>query len=225
MQPRGVLALISDTHLYRAGLPRFFQFLERVGIDCLACLGDCATEPFLHWLEAAPGRRLYWVHDVFWPDLPAATAHGLSVALAGRIFLAHTRATALVTYRRQIADYKQAPAVGRPPLLVCHGHTHTPSVTRFGPSLNQILYINSSCRQTSASRQELIPLAPDAVYLIVPGAFTYEEGRFANLNFALLDLDHQVVEMVSIPHPDYLSHLASCLPGLPRQKGREDLRR
>jgi predicted phosphodiesterase len=219
MQPRGVLALISDTHLYRAGLPRFFHFLEKAGIERLACLGDCASEPFLHWLEAAPRRQLYWVHDVFWPDLPAATAHGLSLALGGRLFLAHTRATALVTYKQEIADYKRAPAAGRPPLLVCHGHTHTPSVTRFGPSLNQILYIHSTCRQAGSRRQELLRLAPDAVYLIVPGAFTYEEGRFANLNFALLDLDRHWVEMVSIPHPDALLHLTSLLPGLEAAAG------
>ncbi len=210
-QFKGVLALISDTHLYRAGLPLFFQFLERVGINRLACLGDCETEPFLAWFQAQAGRELYWVHDVFWPDLPEATRHGLSVALAGRIFLAHTRATAIVTYRRQIAAYKQAPATGRPPLLICHGHTHTPSVTRFGPSLNQILYINSTPRHAAHRRQEVLPLAADAVYLIVPGAFTYEEGRFANLNFALLDLDHQKVEMITLPHADHLRTLTSLL--------------
>lgn len=213
----GVLALISDTHLYRAGLPRFFEFLARHGIQRLACLGDCETEPFLHWLQADPQRQLYWVHDVFWPDLPQATAHGLSVALSGRIFLAHTRATALVRYRQEVQAYKRAPATGRPPLLICHGHTHAPSLTHFGPSLNQIIYTNTVHHRGSRQRQERFRLANDAVYLIVPGAYTYEEGRFPNLNLALLDVDHHLVEMITIPHPDALLTLGSSLPGLRRQ--------
>ena len=214
MYPTGVLALISDTHLYRDGLPWFFQFLARHGIKRLACLGDCEAEPFLHWLQASRGRELYWVHDVFWPDLPEATAHGLSVALGERLFLAHTRATAVVTFRREIAAYKQAPPSGRPPLLICHGHTHTPSLTRFGPSLNEILYINSTAGHEARPCQEVFRLAADAVYLIVPGAFTYEEGRFPNLNFALLDPDSQIVEMVTLPRPEYLHTLTSLLPSL-----------
>ncbi|MGQ9922048.1 MAG: metallophosphoesterase family protein [Desulfobacca sp.] len=214
MLAEGVLALISDTHLYRAGLPLFFQFLARHGVDRLACLGDCEAEPFLRWLQSPGKRELYWVHDVYWPDLPEATAHGLSVALAGRLFLAHTRATAVVTFRREIAAYKQAPPSGRSPLLICHGHTHTPSVSQFGPSLNQILYINSTARHAAQLRQEVLRLAADAVYLIVPGAFTYEEGRFPNLNFALLDTAGQSVEMVTLPRPEYLHTLTSLLPTL-----------
>ncbi len=224
MHPEGVLALISDTHLYRAGLPLFFQFLERHGIRRLACLGDCETEPFLHWLQAPGRRELYWVHDVFWPDLPAATSHGLSVTLEGRLFLAHTRATAVVTFRREIAAYKQAAPSGRPPLLICHGHTHTPSVTRFGPSLNQILYINSTARHGARQSQKVLSLAADAVYLIVPGAFTYEEGRFPNLNFALLDLDSQAVEMVTLLRPEHLHTLTSLLPTLQGQGSRSVLK-
>lgn len=216
MHAKGVLALISDTHLYRAGLPLFFHFLERHGLNRLACLGDCEREPYAQWLHKSADRELYWVHDVFWPDLSDATAHGLSVALDGRILLAHTRATAVITFRDAIAAYKKALPAGRPPLLICHGHTHTPSVTRFGPSLNQILYINSSSRYERRWRRELLNLAADAVYLIVPGAFTYEEGRFPNLNFALLDVDNQILEMFSLPHPDYLSTLTSALPVLQR---------
>lgn len=224
MHPEGVLALISDTHLYRAGLPLFFQFLAKHGINRLACLGDCEAEPFLRWLQARARRELYWVHDVFWPDLPEATAHGLSVALGGRLFLAHTRATAVVTFHREIAAYKQAPPSGRPPLLICHGHTHTPSLTRFGPTLNQILYINSTARHEARPRQELLNLAADAVYLIVPGAFTYEEGRFPNLNFALLDLNSQAVEMVTLPRPEYLQTLTSLLPTLPVTDSQTDFK-
>lgn len=224
MHPKGVVALISDTHLYRAGLPLFFSFLDRHGIIRLACLGDCETEPFLHWLQAQGGRQLYWVHDVFWPDLPEATAHGPSLVLDGRIFLAHTRATAVITFRDEIAAYKQALPSGRPPLLICHGHTHTPSVTHYGPSLNEILYINATTRHEVHRRQELLSLAADAVYLIVPGAFTYEEGRFPNLNFALLDLDSQVVEMVTLPRPKYLDTLTSLLPALPGEDSPSALR-
>lgn len=214
MTPRGVLALISDTHTFRAGLPFFFAFLERCQIHRLACLGDCDTVPFAHWQRGDPGRELYWVHDVFWPDLPEATAHGLAVNLEGRIFLAHTRATAFVTFKTALAAYKQDPATGRPPLLICHGHTHTPSVTRFGHSLNQILYINSALRHQVQPRRELLPLAKDAVYLIVPGAFTLEEGRFPNFNFALLDLENDAVEMMTIAHPEELTALQSSLESL-----------
>jgi predicted phosphodiesterase len=198
MHTRGVLALISDTHLYRAGLPLFFDFLDRHRIVNLACLGDCETEPFHHWLISGPGRKLYWVFDVFWPDLPEATAHGMTVDLNGRIFLAHTRANAFIHFKEPLAAYKSARASGRPPLLICHGHTHTPSVTRFGHSLNQILYINSFFRHQERSRHELLQLANDSVYLIVPGAFTLEEGRYANLNFSLVDLENHLVEMITL---------------------------
>ncbi len=214
MHSPGVLALISDTHLYRAGLPCFFQFLGRYGIHRLACLGDCPPEPFLQWLQAAADRELYWVHDVCWPDLPQATAHGLNVAVQGRILLAHTRATAMVAFRREIAAYKQAPPSGRPPLLICHGHTHIPSVTHFGPTLTEILYIQAGTWPISRPRQEVLALAADAVYLIVPGAFTFEEGRYPNLNFALLDLDNCLVEMISLTRPESLATLTSGLPPL-----------
>jgi predicted phosphodiesterase len=212
MTDRGVLALISDTHLYRAGLPLFFGFLERHRIERLACLGDCEAEPFLHWLSARPGRELYWVHDVFWPDLPEATAHGLSLSLGERIFLAHTRATAFIHFREELAAYKTVVPAGRAPLLICHGHTHTPSVTRFGHSLNQILYINSITRShRQQPGHELLRLAADTVYLIVPGAFTLEEGRFPNFNFSLLDLENQEVEMFSLTRAGELETLGSAL--------------
>ncbi len=205
------MAFISDTHLYRAGLPSFFHFLEKYRIERLACLGDCETDPFYHWLISHPGRELYWVYDVYWPDLPKATAHGMSVLLSGRILLAHTRATAFIHFKEEINGYKKAPATGRPPLLICHGHTHTPSVTRFGHSLNQILYINSAARHRVESRQELVPLAHDTVYLIVPGAFTLEEGRFPNFNFSLLDVANNEVEMISLNHVEELQTLKSSL--------------
>jgi predicted phosphodiesterase len=219
MTTKGILALISDTHLYRAGLPLFFNFLQRHQIDRLACLGDCESEPFHRWLLLHPRRELYWVYDVFWPDLPEATAHGMALALSGRIFLAHTRATAFIHFRDELAAYKKAPASGRSPLLICHGHTHTPSVTRFGHSLNQILYINSATRrQGRQPRHELLQLADDTVYLIVPGAFTLEEGRFPNFNFSLLDLENHEVEMFSLSSLGELESLGSSLLVL-RQPG------
>lgn len=211
MTERGVLALIADTHLYRAGLPSFFNFLQRFRIERLACLGDCEAEPFYRWMLLRPGRELYWVYDVHWPDLPHATGNGLALALSGRIFLAHTRATAFIHFREAIGGYRNSPASGRSPLLICHGHTHTPSVTRFGHSLNQILYINSAARQKVEPRHELLQLAPDTVYLIVPGAFTLEDGRFPNLNFSLLDQENHEVEMFSLSHLKELQTLRSFL--------------
>ena len=211
MTTRGVLALISDTHLYRAGLPLFFDFLEGYQINRLACLGDCEPEPFHRWLEERPDRELYWVYDVFWPDLPEATVHGMAVALNSRIFLAHTRATAVIQFQKSLAAYKRAPATGRPPLLLCHGHTHTPSVTRFGHSLNHILYINSAIRHREQSRHEILQLACDTVYLIVPGAFTLEEGRYPNFNFSLVDLENHLVEMFTLVHLQEFGTLRSTL--------------
>jgi predicted phosphodiesterase len=211
MTIRGVLALISDTHLYRAGLPLFFDFLERHRIRKLACLGDCEPELFYHWMISEPGREIYWVYDIFWPDLPEATAHGMTIALENRILLAHTRATAFIYFKEPLTHYRTAPASGRAPLLICHGHTHTPSVTRFGPSLNQIIYINSAVRHQERFRQELLPLADDTVYLIVPGAFTLEEGRFPNFNFSLLDMDNNVVEMFSLKNLQEFDNLRSTL--------------
>jgi predicted phosphodiesterase len=203
------LALISDTHLYRAGLPLFFDFLQRHRINQLACLGDCEPEPFYHWMVLEPGREVYWVYDIFWPDMPEARAHGMTVALNERIFLAHTRATAFIYFKEPLAAYKTAPSTGRAPLLICHGHSHTPSVTRFGHSLNQILYINSATRYQGRSRQELIKLADDTVYLIVPGAYTLEEGRFPNFNFSLLNLEDNTVEMFSLTHLNEFDSLRS----------------
>jgi predicted phosphodiesterase len=211
MTIRGVLALISDTPLYRAGLPLFFDFLQRHHIKKLACLGDCEPELFHHWMILERGRKVFWVYDIFWPDLPEATAHGMTVALNNRIFLAHTRATAFIYFKEPLAAYKAAPASGRAPLLICHGHTHTPSVTRFGHSLNQILYINSATRYRERSRQELLQLSNDTVYLIVPGAFTLEEGRFPNFNFSLLDLEHNTVEMFSLTNLQEFDSLRSLL--------------
>ena len=97
-------------------------------------------------------------------------------------------------------------------MLICHGHTHTPSVTRFGHSLNQILYINSVIRHNNSQpRHELLKLANDTVYLIVPGAFTLEEGRFPNFNFSLLDLENHEVEMFSLTSLGQLETLRSSL--------------
>ncbi len=212
MTDGGVLALISDTHLYRAGLPLFFDFLQRHHITRLACLGDCEPEPFHRWMVLHPGSELYWVFDVFWPDLPEANASGMALALTGRIFMAHTRATAFIHFRTELAAYKNAPTRGRPPLLICHGHTHTPSVTRFGHSLNQILYINTATRYHKFQpRHELLQMARDTVYLIVPGAFTLEEGRFPTFNFSLLDLENHEVEMFSLKSLEELETLESSL--------------
>lgn len=211
MHTRGVLALISDTHLYRAGLPLFFDFLDRYRISELACLGDCEPEPFHQWMLLKPGHRLYWVYDIFWPDLPEAAAHGMTVALHERIFMAHTRANAFIHFREPLAAYRSAPPSGRPPLLICHGHTHTPSITQFGHSLNQILYINSQAHHQGRPRHELFQLSNDSVYLIVPGAFTLEEGRYANLNFSLLDLKNNLAEMFTINNMAELANIESKL--------------
>ena len=70
------LALVADTHAYRAGLPLLLGFFQRQGLRHLACLGDCQPEPFRAWLEMDPGNRLYWVYDVFGPQLPEATTCG-----------------------------------------------------------------------------------------------------------------------------------------------------
>jgi predicted phosphodiesterase len=97
-------------------------------------------------------------------------------------------------------------------MVICHGHTHTPSVTRFGHSLNQILYINSFTRHHSFQpKHEILQLSNDTVYLIVPGAFTLEEGRFPNFNFSLLDLENHEVEMFSLTSLAELETLRSSL--------------
>lgn len=212
MELAGRLALIADTHLYRAGLPWFFDFLARIEIRRLACLGDCEPEPFRRWLKLHPEHELYWTYDIHWPEMPEATANGLALKLGDRVFLAHTRATAVITYQREITAYKSQPPSGRPPLLICHGHTHTPSVTRFGPRFHQVLYTNSVPRLYKArSRRQLLALEPDTVYLIVPGSFTLEEGRFPSFNFALVDLDRHRVEMFTLAEIQELATLTSAL--------------
>ena len=72
------LALVADTHAYQAGLPALLAFFKDQGLRHLACLGDCPPEPFRPWLTMAPGNRLYWVYDVFGPQLPEATACGIA---------------------------------------------------------------------------------------------------------------------------------------------------
>jgi predicted phosphodiesterase len=138
----------------------------------------------------------------------------MALNLGGRILLAHTRATAFIHFKKELSAYKNKPASGRAPLLICHGHTHTPSVTRFGHSLNHIIYINTAIRNRVQPRHELFHLANDTVYLIVPGAFTLEEGRFTNFNFSILDLENHEVEMFSLANLGELETLGSFLSGL-----------
>jgi len=84
-------------------------------------------------------------------------------------------------------------------LLFCHGHTHVPSVTRFTPPFSRLLYINDALRpQQFKARQACVPLLPDTIYLIVPGAFTLEEGRYPTFSFAVLDLAASRVAMISL---------------------------
>jgi predicted phosphodiesterase len=193
------LALVADTHAYLAGLPQLLDFFRHQGIRHLACLGDCPPEPFRPWLEMAPDHRLYWVYDVYGPELPEATGCGEALELEGRIFLAHTRAIVWTHFKDQVHAYQQSRAVARPPLLLCHGHTHVPSVTRYTPPFSRLLYINDALRpQEFQARQACIPLAPDTIYLIVPGAFTLEEGRYPTFSFAVLDLIESRIAMVSL---------------------------
>ena len=193
------LALVADTHAYLAGLPQLLDFFRHQGIRHLACLGDCPPEPFRPWLEMAPDHRLHWVYDVYGPELPEATGCGEALELEGRIFLAHTRAIVWTHFKDQVHAYQQSRAVARPPLLLCHGHTHVPSVTRYTPPFSRLLYINDALRpQEFQARQACIPLAPDTIYLIVPGAFTLEEGRYPTFSFAVLDLIESRIAMVSL---------------------------
>ena len=84
-------------------------------------------------------------------------------------------------------------------MLLCHGHTHVPSITRFRPPLNRLLYINDAVRpQEFQPRQACVTLEPDTIYLIVPGAFTLEEGRHPAFSFAVLDFIDSRVAMVSL---------------------------
>ena len=193
------LALVSDTHAYRAGLPPLFAFLRRQGLRHLACLGDCQPEPFRDWLSMDPGHRLYWVYDVFGPQLPEATACGVVLELEARVFLAHTRALIWTHYDERIRAYGRGAHTCRPPLLACHGHTHVPCVTRFAPPFSRLLYINDAIRPAEFQpRQACLSLEPDTVYLIVPGAFTLEEGRHPTFSFAVLDLLASRLAMVSL---------------------------
>lgn len=212
-----MLALIADTHGFRDGLPPFFAFLTRCGVKKLACLGDCDPEPFRAWLEFNPAHELYWIYDVQGPEMPEATATGPALKLGEWIFLAHTRATAVLSHHQEIQAYKNRPPSGRPPLVICHGHTHTPSVTRFGPRVNQILYINSCVRPyLLRPRRQLVALEQDAVYLVVPGSFTLEDGRHPSFNFTLLDPARQLVEMFTLTDLGEFATLASLLTGTDR---------
>ncbi len=192
------LALVADTHAYQAGLPRLLDFFERQNIRHLGCLGDCPPQPFEPWLWREQ-HRLYWVYDYYGPDLPQATRHGMALELPGQVFLAHTRGLIWINFQEQIRAYRQAPASGRPPLLLCHGHTHVPSVTRFAPPASRLLYSNDALRpQLFRARQACLTLEPDTIYLIVPGAFTLEEGRFPCFSFAVLDPARRRLAMVSL---------------------------
>ena len=150
------LALVADTHVYRAGLPLLLAFFQRQGLRHLACLGDCQPEPFRAWLEMDPGNRLYWIYDVFGPQLPEATTCGVAQELAGRIFLAHTRALIWTHFNERVRAYGRGPRTCRPPLLLCHGHTHVPCVTRFTPPFSRLLYTNDAVRpQEFQARQRV----------------------------------------------------------------------
>lgn len=193
------LALVADTHAYQAGLPQLLVFFQRRGIRHLACLGDCQPEPFRAWLEMDGSHRLYWVYDVYGPKMPEATACGEALQLEDRIFMAHTRALVWTHFKDQIHAYQQGRATARPPLLLCHGHTHVPSVARFSPPFNRLLYTNDALRpQEFQPRQACLTLAPDTAYLIVPGAFTMEESRHPTFSFAVLEAPSSRLAMVSL---------------------------
>jgi predicted phosphodiesterase len=193
------LALVADTHSYLAGLPALLAFFQDQGLHHLACLGDCPPEPFRPWLTMHPDNRLYWVYDVFGPQMPEATSCGIALELEGRIFLAHTRALIWTHYNERIRAYGHAAHHYRQPLIACHGHTHVPCVTRFTPPYSRLLYTNDAVRpQEFQARQACLTLEPDTIYLIVPGAFTLEEQRHPTFSFAVLDLVSSRVAMVSL---------------------------
>jgi predicted phosphodiesterase len=193
------LALVADTHAYQAGLPALLEFFQSQGLRHLACLGDCPPEPFRPWLTMGHQHRLYWVYDVFGPQLPEATASGIALEVAGRVFLAHTRAFIWTHFNERLRAYSHGPRTCRLPLLACHGHTHVPCVTRFTPPFSRILYINDALRpEEFQARQVCLSLDPDTAYLIVPGAFTLEERRHPTFSFAVLDLAASRVAMVSL---------------------------
>ena len=195
----GRLALVADTHTYQDGLPALLDFLARQGIEDLACLGDCPPEPFRPWLDNHPRHRLFWVYDFHGPEMPEATGCAMGLELDGQVFLAHTRALLWTHFKGQIHSYLGGAKTGRPPLLLCHGHTHVPSLTLFQPPASPLIYTNDALRpQYFRPRQACITLEPDTVYLIVPGAFTVEEGRYPTFSFAVLDLDRRRVSLVSL---------------------------
>jgi predicted phosphodiesterase len=201
------LALVADTHAYQAGLPALLEFFAHQGLKHLACLGDCPPEPFRPWLHMDPSHRLYWVYDVYGPEMPEAHGCGIALNLLDRVFIAHTRAFIWTYFKDHISAYEHGPHTCRPPLLLCHGHTHVPCVTRFSPPFSRILYINDALRPGEfQARQACLPLDPDTIYLIVPGAFTLEEQRFPTFSFAVLDLAASRVAMVSLKD---LRHLES----------------
>ena len=195
----GRLALVADTHTYQDGLPSLFRFFQRQGITRLACLGDCPPAPFLPWLDHNPRHRLFWVYDFHGPDMPEATRSAMALELDGQVFLAHTRALLWTHFKDKIHRYLDAPKTGRPPMLLCHGHTHVPSLTLFKPPASPLLYTNDALRPREfRPRQACVPLASDSIYLIVPGAFTMEEQRHPTFSFAVVDLDIQRLAMVSL---------------------------
>jgi len=202
------LALVADTHAYEAGLPHLLAFFQRQGLRHLACLGDCPAEPFRPWLQMDPSHRLYWIFDVYGPEMPAATMSGVALGLNERVFLAHTRALLWTHFKDRLHTYQQGRPACRAPLLFCHGHTHVPSITRFSPPYNRLLYINDALRpQAFQARQACVTLDPDSIYLIVPGAFTLEEGRYPTFSFAVLDLETSRVTMVSLKELNSLESL------------------
>ncbi len=202
------LALVADTHAYQAGLPQLFNFFQHRGIRHLACLGDCPPAPFRSWLEMDVGHRLYWVYDFHGPRMPEATQCGEALQLDERIFLAHTRALLWTHFKDPVHAYQQGRATARPPMLLCHGHTHVPSVARFSPPFSRLLYINDALRpQEFQPRQACLTLEPDTIYLIVPGAFTLEESRHPTFSFAVLDVLESRLVMVSLKELDALNSL------------------
>jgi predicted phosphodiesterase len=201
------LALVADTHSYRAGLPRLLAFFQSQGLTDLACLGDCPPDPFLPWLSR-PHNRLYWVYDFYGPEMPEATASAMGLEIFGNVFLAHTRALVWTHFKDQIHAYLDSRETGRPPLLLCHGHTHVPSLTHYKPPAYRLLYINDAVRPRHFKpRQACITLEADTAYLLVPGAFTLEEGRYPTFSFAVLDLEARRVAMISLKDLDGLEGL------------------
>ena len=193
------LALVADTHSYQASLPALLGFFKDQGLTHLACLGDCPPEPFRPWLRMDQRHRLYWVFDVYGPEMPDATGCGIALTVSDRVFLAHTRAFLWTHFKERISAYEQGARTCRPPLLLCHGHTHVPSVTRYTPPFSRLLYTNDAVRpQEFQARQACLALDPDTIYLIVPGAFTLEEQRHPTFSFTVLDLVSSRVAMVSL---------------------------